>query len=285
MVEQIIAPGSHANVEADDGFFFGVGTFETIAVSGRVPIFFDKHLARMGEALRFLGIKADAADLRALVLRACAELDPASEMALKLTITERNRIVSFRQNPYVAPGAKCAFRCDFSDVRRCETSHFTYMKTLAYAENIVEKRYAQERGIDEPLFLNADGLIAEGAVSNIFAVFGGETVTPPVTCGLLPGIMRQFVIEKMGAQEHPLTPVELLRADEIFVTNSLMGAMPVCSIGAAAFEPGPVSRRVRDAYGRLVMRMRAAGLEALSPTADSGFTQTCEERTKGEGAR
>lgn len=152
MVEQIIAPGSHANVEADDGFFFGVGAFETIAVSGRVPIFFDKHLARMGEALRFLGIKDDTADLRALVLRACAELDPASEMALKLTVTERNRVVSFRQNPYVAPGAKCAFRCDFSDVRRCETSHFTYMKTLAYAENIVEKRYAQERGIDEPLF-------------------------------------------------------------------------------------------------------------------------------------
>lgn len=285
MVEQIIAPGSHANVEADDGFFFGVGAFETIAVSGRVPIFFDEHLARMGEALRSLGIKADAADLRALVLRACAELDSASEMALKLTVTECNRIVSFRHNPYVAPGAKPAFRCDFSDVRRCETSRFTYMKTLAYAENIVEKRHARGRGIDESLFLNTDGLIAEGAVSNIFAVFGDEIVTPPVTCGLLPGVMRRFVIDKMGAQEHPLTPVELLRADEVFVTNSLMGAMPVCSIGTAAFEPGPVVNRVKRAYARFVMRARAAGLEILSPTADSGFTQTCEERTKGEGAR
>lgn len=285
MVEQIIAPGSHASVEADDGFFFGVGAFETIAVSGRVPIFFDEHLARMGEVLRFLGIKADAGDLRALVLRACAELDPAGEMALKLTVTERNRIVSFRQNPYAVPGAKRAFRCDFSDVRRCETSRFTYMKTLTYAQNIVEKRYAQERGIDEPLFLNTDGLIAEGAVSNIFAVFGGEAVTPPVTCGLLPGVMRQFVIEKMGAQEHPLTPVELLRADEVFVTNSLMGAMPVCSIGTAAFEPGPVSRRVRDAYGRLVMHMKANSLEALSPTTDSDSTQACMASTERGGIR
>ena len=178
--EQIIAPGAEEGwAYADDGFFFGIGAFETIAVSGQTPLFLDEHLTRMEETLKFFGIEAAHADLQALALRACAELDPTGEWALKLTVAKRNRIASTRRNPYASPNAKRAFSCDFSTVRRNESSPLARMKTLAYAENIIEKRRARERGIDEPLFLNTHGEVAEGAVSNIFAVIAGEVVTPP----------------------------------------------------------------------------------------------------------
>lgn len=247
--EQIIAPGAEEGwAYADDGFFFGIGAFETIAVSGQTPLFLDEHLTRMEETLKFFGIEAAHADLRALALRTCAELDPTGEWALKLAVANRNRIASTRRNPYASPNAKRAFSCDFSTVRRNESSPLTRMKTLAYAENIIEKHCARERGIDEPLFLNTHGEVAEGAVSNIFAVIAGEVVTPPVSCGLLPGIMRRLAIDLTEAIERPFTPSELATASEVFLTNSLMGAMPVTRLGETRFEPGPVSHMVNQAY-------------------------------------
>lgn len=257
MGECVIGPGARARVDADDGFFFGMGAFETIAVSGGAPVLLDDHLTRLGETLRYLGIEARRADLEMMVLRACAGLGASDDSALKLTVTERNRVVSLRRNPYAAPGAKRVFRCDFADVRRNESSPLARMKTLAYAENIMEKRRARDRAVDEPLFLNTRGEVAEGAVSNVFAVIGGDVVTPPVSCGLLPGVMRHAVIGFTGAVERPITPDELLRADEVFLTNSLMGAMPVAGIGGVEFEPGSVSRDVNDAYARMVARTRA----------------------------
>ncbi|WP_298629357.1 aminotransferase class IV [uncultured Senegalimassilia sp.] len=269
--EQIFAPDAEGRAYADDGLFFGIGAFETIAVSGQTPLFLDEHLARMEETLRFFGIEAAQTDLKALALRACAELDPAGEWALKLTASNRNRIVTIRRNPYADPGAKRAFSCDFSTVRRNESSPLVRMKTLAYAESVIEKRRAHERGIDEPLFLNTRGEVAEGAVSNIFAVIGGNVVTPPVSCGLLPGIMRRRAIELTGAIERPLTTTELTAASEVFLTNSLMGAMPVTRLGKTRFEPGPVSHLVNQAYADQVHRRKKAvedGNAKLAKSAD-----------------
>lgn len=121
MGECVIGPGARARVDADDGFFFGMGGFETIAVSGGAPVFLDDHLTRLDGTLRYLGIEARRADLETMVLRACAGLGASDDSALKLTVTERNRVVSLRRNPYAAPGAKRVFRCDFADVRRNES--------------------------------------------------------------------------------------------------------------------------------------------------------------------
>ena len=253
--ELILAPGETCQAWADDGFFFSAGAFETIAVSGRVPIALSEHLTRMERTLGFFGINAKQHDLETLVLQACATLDSAIEWALKLTVTERNRIVSLRQNPYTELNRKQGFVCDFSMVHRNESSPLSRMKTLAYAENIIEKRRAQERGVDEPLFLNARGEVAEGAVSNVFAV-EGEVVTPPVSCGLLPGIMRQFAIKTARAAERPLLPADLTKADEVFLTNSLMGAMPVIRLDEARLKPGPVARMVNRAYAEETKRQK-----------------------------
>ena len=217
-------------VVPDDGFFFGIGVFETIALEQGVPIFFREHLTRMMASLERLGITAEPRELVGLARNACQGDAVAGSKVLKLVVTEKNRFATVRANTYNDARRAAGFTCELSEVRRNETSPLVAMKTLNYGDCILQKRAAAARGIDEPLFLNAKGQVAEGATSNIFAVIQGEVVTPPVSCGLLPGVMRDFVLRVTGAKERPLTLEELMQADEVFLTNSLMGAMPVRSI-------------------------------------------------------
>ena len=225
-------------ITPDDGFFFGIGVFETIALEQGVPIFFREHLTRMMTSLERLGLTAEPRELLDLARNACRGNAVAGSKVLKLVVTEKNRFATVRANAYNDARRAAGFTCAFSEVRRNETSPLVAMKTFNYGDCILQKRAATARGIDEPFFLNTKGQVAEGATSNIFAVIQGEVVTPPVSCGLRPGVMRDFALRVTGAKERPLSPEELMQADEVFLTNSLMGAMPVRSIDGQSIACG-----------------------------------------------
>lgn len=254
-------------VVADDGFFFGVGAFETIAVEQSVPLFLREHIDRMMAALDYLGIEATREELVRLARSACESDARVGREALKLTVTKENRLATMRENGYDSVRISVGFQCAFSDVRKNETSPLVAMKTLNYGDNILLKRAFAAQGIDEPLFLNSKGQVAEGAISNVFAVFGDEVATPPVSCGLLPGIMRDFAMSAVNATERVILPEELLAADEVFLTNSLMGAMPVRSIECSIFSGRTASRLVNEAYRETVSLARANWEEADDPWA------------------
>lgn len=248
------ASGSTGKITPDDGFFFGIGVFETIALEQGVPIFFREHLARMMASLERLGITAEPRELVDLARNACQGNAVAGSKVLKLVVTEKNRFATVRANTYNDVRRAAGFTCAFSEVRRNETSPLVAMKTLNYGDCILQKRAATARGIDEPLFLNTKGQVAEGATSNIFAVIQGEVVTPPVSCGLLPGVMRDFALRVTGAKERPLSPEELMQADEVFLTNSLMGAMPARSIDGRSIACGGDCAKARQAAQRVTQQ-------------------------------
>src|SRR5262249_21346872 len=109
------------------------------------------------------------------------------------------------------------------------------LKALGYLDAILAHREAVARGHDEALFLNTRGNVACAATGNIFAVFGREIVTPPVSDGVLPGIIRAFLLaESHGVQlkavEASLDGDDLIAADHVFVTNSLRLIAPVTRI-------------------------------------------------------
>lgn len=241
-------------ITPDDGFFFGIGVFETIALEQGVPIFFREHLARMMASLERLGITAEPRELVDLARNACQGNAVAGSKVLKLVVTEKNCFATVRANTYNDVRRAAGFTCAFSEVRRNETSPLVAMKTLNYGDCILQKRAATARGIDEPLFLNTKGQVAEGATSNIFAVIQGEVVTPPVSCGLLPGVMRDFALRVTGAKERPLSPEELMQADEAFLTNSLMGAMPARSIDGRSIACGGDCAKARQAAQRVTQQ-------------------------------
>jgi len=80
--------------------------------------------------------------------------------------------------------------------------------------------------------------VAEGTVSNIFAIKDGVLMTPPVEAGLLPGTVRELIIrlgdKALGCHEMNLTLSDLAAASELFITNSLMGVMPVVALDGTA---------------------------------------------------
>jgi para-aminobenzoate synthetase/4-amino-4-deoxychorismate lyase len=74
------------------------------------------------------------------------------------------------------------------------------------------------------LFLNEQGEVTEGAISNIFLEHDGKLLTPPITCGLLPGIARQHILETHPhAQEAILTLDDLLTAKKVYICNAIRG--------------------------------------------------------------
>ena len=111
-----------------------------------------------------------------------------------------------------------------------------YVKSTCYIENIVEKNKGRNLGFDEIIFLNEKGYIAEGATSNIFFIKNNKIFTPKVKCGILNGIVRQWVVDNFIVEEGEYKIEDLLMSDAIFVTNSIVGIMKVCEIEGKKFN-------------------------------------------------
>jgi branched-subunit amino acid aminotransferase/4-amino-4-deoxychorismate lyase len=97
---------------------------------------------------------------------------------------------------------------------------------------VVAQQRAQALGADEALLVDAQGSILEAAGSNVFARFEREGLcTPALTLPILPGITREHVFEWIAdVHEHRLTAEDLYRAEEVFLTNSVRGVVPIVSI-------------------------------------------------------
>lgn len=234
----------------DDGFSFGLGAFETIAVENGIPIFLEQHLKRLRTAAAFLRVDFSTAGITPRTVRDYLEnqREDLSHCALKIILTLQNTVFQLRKNPYTQQSYQSGFSVDISSVRRNETSPLVKYKTLNYGDCIIEKRAAAAAGKQERIFLNTKGQICEGTVSNIFFVRGGQVFTPPLSCGMLPGILRGFVCETTNVQERILYPHDIATFDECFVTNSLMGIMPVHDLDGIVFSSRAVSKTLQEKY-------------------------------------
>jgi len=232
-------------INLDEGFAYGIGVFETMAVAHGKIIFKDRHLRRMQEGMRKLNIKKE--DMGAY-FSIGKDGDQMEHGIRKLMVSSQNVVTSVGQNPYKQEDYEKGFHLEISEIRRNETSPLTYIKTLNYGDNILEKQRARSFGYDEPVFLNSRGELAEGAVTNIFFCKEGTIYTPAVECGILPGIMREWIIEKFPVKEVKIFPEDISQFDEMFVTNSLLGIMPVVRLGAVKFSSRKCAEILYDHY-------------------------------------
>jgi branched-chain amino acid aminotransferase len=195
--------------------------------------------------LAWLGIDAEPDVIRWAV----AALVPRGDRdILRITVTRgpglRGLLPRGTQHPTIMaslaplpPGALFPrLSLDIAAIRRNETSPTSALKTLGYLDAIIAMRDAAAKGHDDALFLNSAGRVACAAVGNIFALFGRQLWTPPLTDGVLPGIMRGFVLAQCGdldltGREASFDLQRLYAADAVFVTNSLRLIAPVARIG------------------------------------------------------
>jgi len=133
-------------------------------------------------------------------------------------------------------------------------------KCTSYLPRLLALRDAHARKCGEALWFTTGNLLSEGSISNVFLVSGGRLMTPPTDTPALRGITRATVLElarQAGIETaaKPLTIDNLLDADEVFLTNSIMEVMPVCRVerhDIGQGRPGPITKRLAEEYRQLL---------------------------------
>lgn len=176
------------------------------------------HLARLARACHYLGIPFSPAAAQSRLLSALADRVEATRVRLLVTRTGELEVTSTALPPAldepVAVGV--AFeRCDERDpLRRHKTT----------ARELYDRATARtaELGLADVVFLNRMGVVAEGAISNVFVRRAGVLVTPALTAGALPGVLRGELIAAGECVEGEVR-LEELEAGEFYLGNSLRG--------------------------------------------------------------
>ncbi|MBC7289278.1 MAG: aminotransferase class IV [Armatimonadetes bacterium] len=220
---------------------YGIGLFETLRAYGGRPFALERHIGRLKLSAAELGLESPwlaetsrAVDGVAAVLTANGLRDAAIRITLfaegtSLDDPRTALVISARRfEGYPPEWYRDGIRVVVAPWRRSSGELHTRLKSGNYMTCLLSRQWARSRGAEEALLLNVHGRVCEGSVSNVFAVIGGRLLTPPLSEGLLPGITRALVMELAKSEgleviEQPLGLADLTTADEVFLTNSLMG--------------------------------------------------------------
>jgi len=256
-----IVDASGAIDARDRGVTLGDGVFETLAVVDGAPLRFARHMARLAAGAEALGIP--------LPYTSAALSDALSGLCSDQGIAEGSARFTLLRGPArrgVAPpmdpvptlmitvasgivGAAAPVRLIIAQsTRRNDRSPLAAIKSTNYLDAIIAAREAKAAGADDAILLNTNDMVCEATAANIFCRFGDELMTPPVSDGALPGIMRACVLDAEDVVERSITANDLRAADEVFLTSSL-SVRPVTDIDGSVVgngQAGEVARRLAD---------------------------------------
>jgi branched-chain amino acid aminotransferase len=257
------------------GFMYADGLFETMRAFQGVIFRLKAHLERLAESADRMELVCPER-LPNLIAEMVGELEASGEdAAVRLTVTRGTvagltppvdaRSVTVVLNALAVPHFppeiyRTGLTARIASGRRNEFAMTAGMKTLAYTDSVMALLEARRHGADEALMLDTEGHVSEGSTSNAFVVSGDTVLTPPRSCGALPGITRAVVLELLAERgtpvvERPIAATELAGADEVFLTSSLRGVAPIASIdGRSLGPPGPITRATMDAYAARVLQ-------------------------------
>lgn len=196
---------------------------ETMLLENGKIQYFRRHLQRLKISARYFSIACPVDQIKTALEVYTAK--QSGRIRLRLLLKPDGAFLI--QHQPVASWPASSLLVAVSQHKTDSTDLFLYHKTThrkLYDEEF--KRYAA-RGYFDVVFQNEKGEITEGAISNIFILSKGRWYTPPLSCGLLNGIARQVMIQKLKAREKILYLKDLKSADQIVLTNSVRGANPV----------------------------------------------------------
>ena len=230
----------------DEGLSFGRGLFETILVK-KEPIFLLEHLERLNQGLMKIGISnyITADYFKENIVKFHCE-----NYGVKIIVTTNNIVFSKRVISYIEKQYINGFSILVGESRRNKYSSLTYLKSINYLDNILEREKTLKAGYDEALFLNTENKICEGSLSNLFFLDQGKVYTPSIECGLLNGIVRRFIINKYNVIEGKYNLQDLYKSDGVFITNSLIGVMKVTKINNHSIHEADITEKIREDYNK-----------------------------------
>lgn len=188
---------------------------------GRFPRL-DRHLARLGRTARRLGFPADMDRVHAVL----AEAGGDGARRVRMTLDRRGKVeVTDAACVRVTP----PWRLGIAETRLDSADPWLSVKTTRRA--LYDRtRQALPPEIDEIIFLNERGEVCEGTITNLFVELEGELCTPPFACGLLPGVLREELLETGQCRERVLFADDLA-AGRLYCGNALRGLIPSVMAG------------------------------------------------------
>lgn len=236
----------------DHGFLYGMGLFETFRTYGGVPFLLQRHINRLADGCRQLGIPFEP-DVAGLLewIKEVMDKNELKDAYIRYTVTAGEDILGLPAGDYRQPNELLYIKAlpqlppklysegkalQLLKLPRNSPEGQVRLKSLHYMNNILAKReltgYPSAAQGAEGLMLTPEGVIAEGIVSNLFFVQGHTLYTPDIRTGILPGITREMVLALAGAaglrmEEGFYRWEQLKTAEEVFLTNSVQEIVPV----------------------------------------------------------
>jgi branched-subunit amino acid aminotransferase/4-amino-4-deoxychorismate lyase len=270
-----ICRGAEAHLSVfDRGARDGEGLFETLRVYRGRAFLWERHLERLVLSAAELGFPVPPSP--AVLSRARDELlqvERLKDAVLRITVTRgvpgrrptragcwiEAEPVSARLWRGVARGAVAIVSRNHFEPGRL--GRYKTTSRLAYH---LAREEARAAGAEEAILVNREGQVLEGVVSNVFVVFEGEIVTPPLDAGILPGITRGWVLRAcheagLDAAERPVARDEMDRAREVFLTNSVQEIVPLAVLAGRAIPDQRTGEFLRERYRDAVENDPARG--------------------------
>ena len=259
----------------DHGLLYGDGVFEGIRVYGGRAFRLRAHMDRLFAGARVIRLKVpESAETLSGIITDMIEKSGKREAYIRLVVTRGAGDLGLDPRKCPKPSLiiilddislypkefyEHGIRIGTSSWRRPPADCINpRVKSLNYLNNILAKLEANDRGCQEALILNKEGLVSECTADNIFYVSGGDLFTPDLAEGALGGITRAVVLElarSLGVRvsECRVSLFDLYSADEAFLTGSGAELVPVIEVDGRPIgdgRPGPVTATIREAFIR-----------------------------------
>ncbi|MGE3908831.1 MAG: D-amino-acid transaminase [Chloroflexota bacterium] len=274
---------SEASISVNDrGFVFADGIYEVIRVFGGKPFELERHLDRLERSAAAIRLELDpSAEEIGRIAEDLLVRQAAGEASIYIQVTRgaaprshaipksatNTTFVAIRPplapSPDLLKSGGAAITVQDDRWARCD------VKVIGLTANVLARSAAVDAGAFEAIFVR-DGYVTDAASCNVFAVFGTTVMTAPCTNYILWGITREVVLELaredgIDTQEASFRADQLAEADEIFVTGTTSGIVPIVTLNGAQVASGrvgPVTRRLMELYA-----LRTGGAEALAQAA------------------
>jgi 4-amino-4-deoxychorismate lyase len=259
-VRYLIGPDASVDVN-DRGLAYGDGLFETMAIRRGQVARLALHLDRLGQGCERLGLaRPPTAELIGRIGEQAAGIDAG---VLKLIFTRGSGPRGYAPPPQPLPtliltatplNSTPARRIDVVMLEQSvgENEKLAGIKHLCRLEQVLGQLELSPRGADEGIMRSTSGHIIGGTSRNLFAVFGDRLVTPVLSRAGIAGVMRRSVMDYChstgrAVEEAELGADDLAHADELFMTNAIVGIQSVASLDRRPYPADSMAARLRTA--------------------------------------
>lgn len=231
-------------------FLYGDGVFETLKVVNNKILFFEDHYFRLMASMRIIRMQIPMTFtleyLEEEILKLVAINDVKDSARVRFTVFRneggfylpKDNSVSFIIQATALEKSKYqfdkqAFEVDLYKDFVVPKQLLSTLKTANKLTHVTASIFAEENQLNATLLINEDKNVIEAANGNLFMLMGNKLITPPISEGCLNGIMRKQIlalakqIEAIEVVEEPISPFDLQKADELFITNVIAGIQPI----------------------------------------------------------